>query len=622
MANRKTRRISPYADSMGRFIGQLRDHEGVTLKQLSRGLCEPSFLNKIENGDREAGKLLTDAFFQRLGKPVELFERILDHEEFVKWTQRQEIISHLRGGRVAQARSCARRYPVEEHCVLDKQFLAIVEIDCLALEGIPAGELLPMVEKALLLTQPDFGSAPFDTLLLSQNEGRLLFAHLRLREELEGQSAVAGEYRALMNYFKHKRYESRERVYLFPYVACRVIENDYRAGNFAAALAVCEDALAELTREKRLFAYDCLLAWKQKLFDAMGNPDRTPGRILAELREILKMAPERAELLIPCEEQGHVYSLNQVIRDRRNLLGLSQEEISDDACGLRSVSRIENEDRKVQRKNRKKLLQKVNMSGERYDYEIISERYEDYLLRSELDRAINNRNMDEAERLLSILKERVPQIPTNEQYILKKEAAIMFLYVNQQSNELFLEKHKKKLEEAIALTLPLDLQEIESWPVSVLTVNEILSLMMYAVCYKRQEEHQKSLAVLLYVQKCLENTNADISYYEDLYTRLGLTIAVTLRKLGKYEESKEVAMKCLGLSLENYNSRRLARYVYTVACNIEVQAKCRSEENHEQSQQEALQFYEQAYILAKLLNDDRGQQYIKAYCEETYSEKF
>ncbi|MBR6739410.1 MAG: hypothetical protein IKL99_07020, partial [Oscillospiraceae bacterium] len=363
MQEKKHCPISPYADRMGRFIGQLRDHEDITLKQLSRGLC--GYLNKIENGDRNAGKLLTDAFFQRLGKPVDLFVRILDHEEFVKWTQRQEIISHLHAGNTEKARACARNYHIDKSCVLDRQFLSIVEIDCCALDAMPAHELLPLVTAALRLTQPDFGKVSFDTLLFSRNEGRLLLAHLQLRGELEGSAAVAEEYRKLMRYFKHPRYESRERVYIFPYVACRVAENDYREGNYSSALAVCEDALSELAREKRLFAYDQLLALKQKLFEAMGNPDRTTEHLLGELKKILARAPKRAQLLVPCEEQGLVYCLNQVIRSRRALLGFSQEELSDEACGLRSMSRIENEDRKLQRKNRKLLLQKVNMSGER-----------------------------------------------------------------------------------------------------------------------------------------------------------------------------------------------------------------------------------------------------------------
>ena len=620
MAARKTRRISPYADRMGRFIGQLRDHEGITLEQLSRGLCEKSYLNKIENGDREVGKLMTDAFFQRLGKPVEKFERILDHEEFVKWTQRQEMIAHLRSGRAAEAEACAAKY--HESCILDRQFTEIVAIDCRALRGAAAEDLLPMVESALRLTQPDFGAIPFDNLLLSQNEGRLLFAHLQLWEKIEGSAAVAEDYRALMRYFQHPRYESRERVYLYPFVACRVVENDYRAGQFEEALSVCEDALAELTREKRLFAYDKLLDWKQKLFDATGNPDRTPGRLLEQLRLMLQRIPERPELLVPCEEQGHVYCLNQVIRDRRNLLGLSQEELSDEACGVRSVSRIENEDGKVQRKNRQKLLKKVNMSGERYDYEIISERYEDYLLRSELDRAYIAKDIERATRFLSILQAKIPGIPTNKQYLLKTEVIIKSLLPANHPDALSNDKQGKTLEEIVNITLPVDFNRIDTWPVSVLSVNEILTLMITALCYKKQEQRKKCLMLLLFIKECIEHTKTSPAYYGDLYIRLIINLAYSLNMEKRFCEAEHILLECSKLLLENQHSYQLARCLCAAAHNIEAQLPCLAEDEREVRKKEAFELLEQAYAMAIISNDHRGRQHIADHCEKVYSKKF
>ena len=418
MPKKGHRRISPYADRMGRFIGQLRTREGITLKQLSGGLCEHSYLNKIENGERQAGKLLMDAFFQRLGQPVDQFGRILNHKEFVKWTQRQEIIAHLRDGNAGNAGACARSYHIDRSCVPERQFLAIVAINCRALERAPARELLPLVTNALLMTQPDFGRTPVNKLLLSQNERRLLFAYLQLREELE--KSVAAE----------------------------------------------------------------------------------------------------ARLLVPCDEPGYVYCVNQVIRSRRTLLGFSQEELSDDACGLRSVSRIENEDRKPQSKNRKQLLQKVNLSGERYDCEIISERYEDCLLNRELDRAISAGDLKEARRLLGILRDRLPDLPTNRQYIFRAEAAITVLYPEEHPGRVSASEQRRLLEDALHLTLPLDVTRIGSWPAGILSINEIRSLMMIARCYQQEGETDNSLAVLSYVQACLNITGTDPAYYKDICAQL------------------------------------------------------------------------------------------------------
>ncbi|MBR2894030.1 MAG: hypothetical protein IKC03_00035, partial [Oscillospiraceae bacterium] len=293
----------------------------------------------------------------------------------------------------------------------------MIEINCRKLSGAAPEELLSQVRDALLLTQPTFLKEPTSTLLLSRNEGRLLFAYLQLREQLEGADAVMDQYHALFQYFKQERYERRERVYLSPAVACHIIQSKYTEGHYTSALAVCEDAIEDLTTEKSFFCYAQLLEWKQKLYDVTGNPDRMPEKLLTQLNLLYEQVPKRTALLIPCEEEGNVYCLNQVIRDRRILLGISQESLAEGICNPRTISRIEALGGSLHRKKGRLLLQKVNMSGEQYDYEVISERYEDYLIRSRLGRAINARKIEEARKLLASLWQSVPNIATNLQYL-------------------------------------------------------------------------------------------------------------------------------------------------------------------------------------------------------------
>lgn len=618
MSKRKNFTIPPTADRMGRFIGQLRSHEGIPLHRLAHGLCSVAFLNRIENGEREVGKQLTDAFFQRLGKPVELFERILDWDEFNQWTRRQEIISHLHHGNVQAALSELREYLPTKAEVLDQQFAKIVEINCEYLSGATPNELLPMVCDTLLLTQPDFQSTPIDELLLSQNEGRLLFAYLQLTEQLDGLGAVCQSYRALLNYFKKPRYESRERVYLFPYVACRVIENEYRKGQYVSALEICDDVLEELAKEKRLFTYDHLLAWKQKLYYALGNPDDTPAKLLTQLRLIQTHASKQTELLIPCDERGHVYCLNQVISDRRKLLGISQEALSEGICEPRTISRIETLEHNLQRKNRKLLLQRVNMSGERYDYEVITDRYEDYLLRSEIGRAMVTREYDHATQLLNQLKINMPDIATNHQYLLKTEAQILELSTVANSQNIPLPEIISKTESSIRLTLPLDINSISSWPISVLSVNEILSLISCAFYYKKHKMLKRNLAVLTYIKKCLKHSGANISFYEDLYTRIVVHIASTLGDLGKYEDSTSLTHVCIKLSMETQNTERLAQYLYGLAWNTTEQSKDCSDLSREDMQKQAISYLRQAYAAAIICGNTPWQHLISSYCLEIY----
>ena len=622
MHTKESTNITSITDRMGRFIGQLRNHEGISLNQLAQGLCTVSYLNKVENGEREINKQLTDALFQRLGKPVELFERILDWDEFQQWMHRQRIISHLNSGNIEQVRECAGTYRKTASGVLDQQFLEIVEINCLALAGASYRELLPFVENTLRITQPTFGTVPIDSLFLSQNEGRLLFAHLQLREEMEGLQSVAEDYRALLRYFKQSRYESRERVYLLPYVALRVIESDYREGHFSTALSLCQDTIEELTKERRLYGYDSLLAWKQKLFDALGCVDKTPERLLVQLEIILSYAPKPIKLLIPCEERGNVYCLNQVIRDRRKLLGISQEELSDGICAPHTLSRIENNGGRVQRKNRRALLQKVNMSGERYDYEVVTDSYEDYLLRSELDRAVLKKDWCTTKELLYILKTRVFDSPTNLQYLIKTEANIRLSLPEKHQEKITRQQCVQMVQQAIKLTLPLDIETIDIWPACVLSINEILLFISLAESYEILNQNRECLSVLYFAKRCLECSTAHVSSYEDLYTKVLISIASVLGSLKEGEKSSILVSEAVELSVKNMHSTVLADCFLGEAWNLfDEHEKIHSKKRDEDREIE-INMLRRAYVAALISGNVVRQNSIPAYYRRTYHMEF
>lgn len=590
----------------------------MTLGQLAHGLCSVPYLNRVENGDREIGKQLTDTFFQRLGKPAELFERILDWDEFQQWQKRQKIITYLNNGNIAAARTSTAEYSATTTEILDQQFLAIVELDCYALEGAPSAQLLPMVNAALKMTQPTFETDPIDTLLLSQNEGRLFFAHLRLREELEGFSAVKQAYQALLHYFTKSRYESRERVYLIPYVALRVIENDYAARRFSAALTLCENILEELTKEHRLYAYAELLEWKQRLHDATGNPDRTPKKLLSHLKSLMEYAPQKVALLVPCEELGNVYCLNQVIRDRRKLLGISQEELSADICAPHTLSRIENHGGKIQRKKRRQLLQRVNMSGERYDYEIITDRYEDYLLRSELDRATTSEDWSRVQPLLTTLWKRCADTPTNRQYFIKKEAIIRTFLEDGHPEKLSRGDFARKLEDALHITLPLDIDQIDTYPACALSINEILGLLPLASCYEKLGMYQKSLSIFLFLRRCLESSSANVTFYADLYTRVEVGIASVLGSLGQCSESSAIINKCLKLVIQTQRSGVLARFLLGEVWNMAYHLENLPSESCSAEEQKLDTMFHHAYAAAIISGDVVRQRSIPKYYRRRY----
>lgn len=599
-------------DRIGQYIGQVRAYKGIALEPLANGLCSPAYLCRVEAGKREADKLLTDAFLQRLGSPAELFWRLLDQDEFQQWQRRQDILFSLRQGDTALAQAAIAAY--QARSPLEQQFIQTAEINLLALRGAQAEELRDRALSALQLTQPSFEKRGIEGLLLSQAEGHLLLAYLKLEERLNGADAVSGSYQALLDLLRRNYYDVRERVYLLPYVACHVIGAEYQAGHLSSALSLCESALAELSSEGRLYAYETLLDWKIRLLDASGMDAKPSGKLLKWLRVLRPSCPRHSNLLIPFIERGHVCCLNQVIRDRRELLGLSQEELAAGICDISTLSRIETRKSTPQKRVRRLLLQKLHMSGERYDYEIIPERYDDYILRSEIDRAHGSGDYGREARLLAELRQYIHPTDTNLQFFEQRGSRLRALGLRELGPQISSQEERAMLNASLRRTLPLCIETIHTWPVSSLSVNEVLLLLNISRRYKENGQLPAALSVAQYVLCCLEHMNLGRACCnEGLYTLACLNTISCLGDLGHYNESDKLAWQCVYRELESNRMISIAEILYNIAWNLEN----RQGANH----RHVLYLYQLAYATVLLKKDRMGQRHIQAHCLKSFNKE-
>lgn len=621
----KTRKVPEPdpCDHIGQYIGQVRRYEHITQDQLSHGLCTRSFLSRIENGSREVEPMLAVALLQRLGRPAEMFIHILSCEEFQRWQRRLEIFALLRRGKAEPAEAAIAAYRDSACNVLDLQFTWTAELNRLALLDTPAEKLRVLAREALELTCSGFAEKTPEQYLFSRNEGCLLLAFLELTERLEGVAAVEDQYRALLCSLKAPRFEKRQRVYLLPYAACHVLEAEYRKGRYAEALAVCEEALTELTAEKRLFAYDQLLEWKQTLLNAMGSQDRTAGMLLERLRLIRTQTPGPVSLLAPYEEQMLSLCLNDVIRTRRILLGHTQEELSADICDTGTISHIETQKSVPQKSIRRSLLKKVGMSGEHYDYEIISSRYEDYLLRSEIGRAINSRDFDKAQTLLERLCRDLPNNATNSQYIWYVGNCIHGAIPEGNPGHFSLNRQKEEAARALRLTMPLfDLEQIGVYPSGILTVNEIMHLIVYGSCCKRLGQSDEALAIFSYIKECLERMAISVVCPGSLYANVVQKVASILGDMGRFGESSRLCRASIQRILESHDSTLLAMLLYNIAWNFEQQSSQETGTGPAWGREQARALFQQAYAAALISGDMVGQQHILTHCSRIYGNDF
>ena len=75
-----------------RFLKHVRKEQNVLLEQLSRGLMTVSNLARIEKGQRPISKSMRDCLLGRLGIASDLYENMLNIEDYAIWERQRCIL--------------------------------------------------------------------------------------------------------------------------------------------------------------------------------------------------------------------------------------------------------------------------------------------------------------------------------------------------------------------------------------------------------------------------------------------------------------------------------------------------------------------------------------------------
>ncbi|MDE6917916.1 MAG: helix-turn-helix transcriptional regulator, partial [Lachnospiraceae bacterium] len=94
--DKDSRAVSSEADQdFLQFLRQVRKEENVRLEQLAEGLMTVSHLARIEKGQRPICKNMRDRLLGRLGVASDLYENLLNIEDYIAWQQQRNILSAI-----------------------------------------------------------------------------------------------------------------------------------------------------------------------------------------------------------------------------------------------------------------------------------------------------------------------------------------------------------------------------------------------------------------------------------------------------------------------------------------------------------------------------------------------
>lgn len=489
-----------------KLLKNIRTEENVSLDQLAMGFMSASQLTKIENGERPINKNIRDRLLERLGIAKELYENLLDLCDFEEWDYKKKILSAIQNKKIEDAYRLLKEYKahLRENDRINHQFILAMWGEVLKQEGASKEKIAECYRKAVILTIPDAEKVWWEKRPLSVLEMNLL---------LETQT-----------------------------------EN----------LKICEKAIDKLRDAGRTYYLVELLEIEIQILETMpedavtehlekNGTDRINAKELMSMIKNLYAEYEVPAYMQDCTyfyQQKWIFSMKDVLRTRREMFGLTQEQLCEGICSVKSLRRAEKGQTDMQRETLKKLLNRLGLSGQMQWSRLITSDREVIRMAEELADYINDRKFSVASKQLESLKSRIDlDIPQNKQYFLEKQALLEF-----EQGKVTREEFVKMEKEALECTLRAEnLYRKEN---VYLTEREIICI---SNSWKGMEEKEKR-----------ESINLILRLYDNYALNNGLSQAISV-----YEIVTEAAVNELGNSGEHVRAEEIDRK------SIKVSLSCR-----------------------------------------------
>lgn len=489
-----------------KLLKNIRTEEKVSLDQLAMGFMSASQLVKIENGERPINKNIRDRLLERLGIAKELYENLLDLCDFEEWDYKKKILSAIQNKKIEDAYRLLKEYKahLRENDRINHQFILAMWGEVLKQEGASKEKIAECYRKAVILTIPDAEKVWSEKRPLSVLEMNLL---------LETQT-----------------------------------EN----------LKICEKAIDKLRDAGRTYYLVELLEIEIQILEIMpedavtehlekNGTDRINAKELMSMIKNLYAEYEVPAYMQDCTyfyQQKWIFSMKDVLRTRREMFGLTQEQLCEGICSVKSLRRAEKGQTDMQRETLKKLLNRLGLSGQMQWSRLITSDREVIRMAEELADYINDRKFSVASKQLESLKSRIDlDIPQNKQYFLEKQALLEF-----EQGKVTGEEFVKMEKEALECTLCAEnLYRKEN---VYLTEREIICI---SNSWKGMEGKQKR-----------ESINLILRLYDYYALNNGLSQAISV-----YEIVTEAAVNELGNSGEHVRAEEIDRK------SIKVSLSCR-----------------------------------------------
>lgn len=552
------------------LIKKAREIQGITLEGLCKDICSSSLMGRIEKGERYANKELRDRILARLGVCSDGYENFLFYDDYLVWKQKQGIVNSIEKSDFRAAEKLLEAYEKKsENDKLGRQFCMVMRAQIMQKRHEDKTQIARIYEEAVKLTVSDIDSGLIKGSCLSVQELDMILEYERYCHP----DRLASRCEEILDYISSDVFDTYSYVKIYPKVIYYLyISTSDKDRDWARLLRLSSTGIEQLRTTGRTYYFWELLEIREegltKLLNTMGeDADSRKRQALQNVIDTAKawmgafdfvhnMCGTHRKMETSCYlyQQKAAYCIGDVIRRRREMLGLTKKELCKGICSEKTIGRLEAKKTKPQIDIVRQLFERLNLSGEYQRWQIVTKDIKAFSIVGKIIQCANNRDFKNTQEYLNELGQYASmENPINRQY---KERIEVNLKLRQ--GLISKEGARIQLEKILAYTIPPQtaIKEGEKY----LTNVEIQCLLDIAINMGKSQMNQFYDAL---VELCNQLENDDgITEHIAVWELIMTNVANTFGDMGRYDESDLLSLRVIKESIQCYRMSLIELNLY------------------------------------------------------------
>lgn len=445
------------------LLKSIREARGVSQELLGMGLSDNnSFISRIESGKHQTDKMIRELLINRLGYATDGFEEFLQPNEYAVWYERQQILCAIQNDNRTMFLTALNKFDqlITKDNRCGRQFSAVMHIHLKKQNGTCSEEIQHLYKEALLLTLPSSDIEELIRMPMAAQEINLVLEYIYNTTDQVGDCQKKAL--KLLHYIRDQKYEPIVLSKIFPKAVCYYLRKQINGiksdKDLKKALALCDEAIECLRTACRSFYAVELLETKIALCEKLLQKNSSDSQLLAQYRHTRELKNTMTDIYTGYDmsdkttDDGYfyremeVYPIGEVVRKRRIMMGLTQQQLSEKAnIGQSTVYRIEKGEVKVQKHTLELLFRVLGLQPEVMVREVITESYAALHLLVDLKRLYKKRKYKAAEHILNQLEESISVMETVNKQFLERNRAIIDRMIGASDSVSFIDRLEKGL---------------------------------------------------------------------------------------------------------------------------------------------------------------------------------